>query len=108
MTYGIIFLSILLGAFAQITMKFGANSATGLSLFMNPYVIAGLGMYGLSAVLWIYTLPKVQLSLAYPMVSAGYVLVFTLAHFLFKEPINSLRLAGLVVIVTGVLMISKS
>lgn len=105
----LIFTSILFGAFAQILMKFGTGKAdTVIKLFLNPYVLSGLVLYGLSAITWIFAISKVQLSVAYPMVSLGYVIVFALSYILFNEPINGLRAAGLVTIITGVLMIAKS
>ncbi|MFD0676204.1 MULTISPECIES: cation/cationic drug transporter [unclassified Paenibacillus] len=109
MTYFFIFISILLGAFAQILMKIGTGKAeTMIKIFLNPYVMSGLVLYGLSAITWIFAISKVQLSFAYPMVSLGYVLVFVLSYFVFKEPIGILRCAGLLTIVAGVVMISKS
>ncbi|MEK0313662.1 hypothetical protein [Cohnella sp. 56] len=106
--YLAIFGSIALGAVAQILMKYGSNGLAGISLFLNPYVIAGLFVYGLSSILWILSLPKVQLSLAYPMVSLGYVLVFVLSYFIFHDTISLMRMVGLGVIVVGVLIIAKS
>lgn len=111
MQYIMIIGSILLGAFAQILLKLGTMKAgTGeiLKLFMNGYTIIGLCCYGASALLWIVALSKVQLSYAYPMVSLGYVLVFVLSYWIFGESISLLRIAGLVTIVAGVLMIAKS
>jgi drug/metabolite transporter (DMT)-like permease len=103
--------SVILGAFAQILLKLGTMKSGSLlliKLFTNPFTLSGLFLYGLSALLWIVALSKVQLSLAYPMVSLGYVLVFGLSYWIFGETISLLRAAGLVTIVIGVLMIAKS
>jgi multidrug transporter EmrE-like cation transporter len=111
MNYLFIFSSILLGALAQIALKYGANKgavSSGLVGFINPQIITGLGLYGLSALLWIYALSKVQLSFAYPMVALGYVVVTVLSYVIFKEDISTLRISGLSVIVIGVIMIAKS
>ncbi|MGZ4134202.1 MAG: EamA family transporter, partial [Tumebacillaceae bacterium] len=64
--------------------------------------------YALSAVVWIFAISKVELSYAYPMVALGYIVVFGLSYLILGESISVLRLAGLVTIVAGVLMIAKS
>lgn len=108
-----IIVSIILGAFAQISMKWGTVHPSAarnelVRYFLNIPTILGLGLYGLSAILWILALQKVQLSFAYPMVALGYVLVTALSYFIFKEEVPVLRVGGLAVIVLGVLMIAKS
>ncbi|SDS74314.1 EamA-like transporter family protein [Paenibacillaceae bacterium GAS479] len=111
MQYVLLVGSIILGAFAQILLKLGTTKATSMEvikLISNFYILGGLFLYGLSAVLWIYCLSKVQLSFAYPMVSLGYVIVFVLSYWIFGESISMLRVVGLVTIVLGVLMIAKS
>jgi multidrug transporter EmrE-like cation transporter len=111
MPYLYIIVSILLGACAQVLLKFGTMKAGSLELiklFTNLYTLGGLFLYGLSALLWIVALSKVQLSFAYPMVSLGYVIVFGLSYFVFGETISLLRAAGLAMIVIGVIMIAKS
>jgi drug/metabolite transporter (DMT)-like permease len=109
MNYIAMFVSIILGAIAQILMKFGTlKTSSILSMFVNVYIISGILLYGLSALFWIYAISKIQLSYAYPMVSLGYVIVFVLSYFIFNEPINVLRVSGLIAIIIGVLMIAKS
>ena len=61
-----------------------------------------------STVLWIYSLSRVNLSYAYPMVALGYVLVCVFSVLLFKETMPTLRIAGLGVIILGVIMIAIS
>lgn len=114
----LILISVLLGAVGQVVMKYGTShvATTGgegvagmlLKYFTNLPILAGLACYALSAVVWIFAISKVELSYAYPMVALGYVVVFGLSYFLLGESISVLRLAGLVVIVAGVLMIAKS
>ena len=74
----------------------------------NPYIWSALLLYGISAVLWLYSLTKVELSFAYPMVALGYVLVCVFSVLLFKETMPGLRIAGLCVIVAGIIMIALS
>jgi multidrug transporter EmrE-like cation transporter len=105
-------LSIVLGSVAQVSMKIGANqfhsSKSLLANYLNLYVLIGFILYGISAVLWIYALSKIPLSIAYPMVSFGYIIVVIASYFILHEPINVLKSVGLFIIIIGVVLISKS
>jgi multidrug transporter EmrE-like cation transporter len=102
--------SVFLGALAQVLMKIGTTKIqlNFIDIFTNCYIIAGLSIYTLSAVLWIFAISKVQLSIAYPMVSSGYIIVFVLSYFILNEPISLLRIFGLLTIITGVVIVAKS
>jgi multidrug transporter EmrE-like cation transporter len=115
--YILVFISIILGAGGQVVMKMGTSqvSTTGLSFlalllkyFTNIPILSGLLLYTLSAVVWIFAISKVQLSIAYPMVASGYVLVVLLSYLLLHEPVSSLRVLGLMTIVAGVIIIANS
>lgn len=114
----LILLAVLLGATGQVVMKMGMKvygqvSATTvwaqlIPILKVPQVFLGFVCYGLSAVLWIAVVSNVDLSLAYPMVSLAYVLVFLASWFFLGEQISPLRVAGLAIIIAGVLVISRS
>jgi multidrug transporter EmrE-like cation transporter len=74
----------------------------------NPWLIEGLGCYGLGAVTWIIVLSRAQLSWAYPMLALNQVLVLLVGAFLFHEHVSMLRWGGVLLIVTGVFMVSRS
>jgi multidrug transporter EmrE-like cation transporter len=114
----LILLAVLLGAMGQVIMKMGMKiygEVTATSVWSQlvpilkvPQVFLGFVCYGISAVLWIAVVSNVDLSLAYPMVSLAYVLVFLASWLFLGEQISAMRIAGLVVIVAGVLVISRS
>jgi multidrug transporter EmrE-like cation transporter len=116
--YVLVGLSIALGAVGQVLMKWGTGQVAlsgheGVLEVLLRYltslpVLAGLGCYGLSAVLWILAIARVELSIAYPMVALSYVLVFALSVWLFGETISGLRIGGLALILVGVVLIAKS
>lgn len=116
--YVFVLISIVLGAVGQVLMKLGATKlnpaesktlvATLLKMFIQPFIIEGLICYALSAVFWIFGLQRLPLSQAYPMVAAGYVIVFILAVLLFKETISPAKIGGLLMIVLGVIVLAKS
>ena len=111
-----IILSILLGTCGQLALKYStmlaeakmAKTGVLVGYLANPYIWSALVLYGISTVLWLYCLSKVELSFAYPMVALGYVLVCVFSVLLFKETVSGLRIAGLCVIVAGVIMIAMS
>ncbi len=109
----IILLSVLLGAVGQIAFKIGAvripDTGSLLAKIITAWpILAGLGLYGVSTLLWIYALRTVELSYAYPLISLGYILVFIASFFLFHEAIGLLRLGGLVLILTGIILVARS
>ena len=115
----LILVAVLLGAVGQVIMKKGmqlyggevsAGSVWGqlVPILRVPQVFIGFMCYGLSSVLWIAVVANVDLSLAYPMVSLAYVIVFLASWLLLGEHVSALRVAGLVIIVAGVLVISRS
>lgn len=114
----LIILAVMLGATGQIVMKRGmqiygeVSAATVwmqlIPIFKTPQVAIGFVCYGLSSVLWIAIVSNMDLSLAYPMVSLAYVIVFVASWLLLGEQISPLRVVGLLVIVAGVIIISRS
>ena len=74
----------------------------------QPYILAGLMCYVFSVAVWIMALSRVQVSVAYPMLSIGYVVNAVAAYFLFGEAVTLQRLLGIGVIVIGVYIVARS
>ena len=111
---------VLLNAIAQLLLKAGAASLANLELragnalaiagrlVYNPPIIAGLACYALSVVVWILALARVEVSVAYPMLSVGYVVNAVAAWWLFGENLSGARIAGIGVILVGVWLVARS
>jgi multidrug transporter EmrE-like cation transporter len=111
---------VLLNAIAQLLLKAGAGSLAGVELrpanalliagrlVASAPIIAGLACYALSVVLWILALVRVEVSVAYPMLSLGYVVNAVAAWWLFGENLSGARLAGIGVILVGVWLVARS
>ena len=114
-------ISIGLAITGQLAMKAGMNKVTDngkrpleLNEFAHPWTIArrvvkdgpwavgGILLYAISAVFWLVVLSRVPLSVAYPIVAVGYVVVVVYSRFVFKEPVRAVAWVGLVFIVIGV------
>ena len=116
--YLILAISVLLAVAGQLFMKkgmilFGSFPISQLlikliPIFLNPYVLMGLVCFGLSSIFWLVVLSRLQLSLVYPMVSVAYVLVAFASVILFKEQVSLFRWLGIIVIIVGVFLISRS
>ena len=77
-------------------------------VFTNPFIDLGVFCYGVSLLLWLWTLSKVSVSVAYPMLSLGYILSVFAGYLWFGEPLTLSKLAGVVVIMGGVYLVATS
>jgi drug/metabolite transporter (DMT)-like permease len=111
---------VLLNALAQLGLK-AATERTGplvagnaamlrrsLEILTVPWLWAALACYGFSVIVWVVGLSRVPVSQAYPLLSLGYVLNVGLAWWLLGETPNMMRVAGIAVIVFGVVLVAKS
>jgi multidrug transporter EmrE-like cation transporter len=79
-----------------------------MRLATNYPLIGAFAWYGVTALVWFYTLTRVPLSIAYPFSLMGSALVPLVGWFVFKEPVDwrfslgfALMLVGLLVIMLG-------
>ncbi|MBN9370217.1 EamA family transporter [Hydrogenophaga sp. YM1] len=107
-------LCVLLSSAAQLAMKRGLGpggadvAGTYVQAFTSPMVWLGLLLYGASAVLWLWVLSRLDVSLAYPLVSLGFVVTMLLGVLWLGEPFSWLRVAGCTLIVVGVSLLALS
>lgn len=119
-SFGIVLIGVLLNAAAQLMLKAGANHIGAVELQVQSValaareaalsgpIIGGLACYVVSVAFWIIALTRVDVSLAYPMLSIGYVVNAIAAYALFGEALTPLRIAGILVIVLGVFLLAGS
>lgn len=113
--------SIILNVCGQISIKqsilnyqdvAGSNvyfgAATALPILTAPLTLLGLVLYAVSAVFWISALSRVELSYAYPLLGAGYVLVSVVAWKLWGEAFGIQRLIGTLAVALGVILVGTS
>ncbi|MCP4319830.1 MAG: EamA family transporter [Hyphomicrobiales bacterium] len=79
-----------------------------LQIVFQPWVFAGLVTFVISMASHLYVLSKVELSFAYPFLSLAYVAVAVFAYLIFKEDLNSWRIAGIAFICVGTVLIAQS
>lgn len=86
------------------TIESLSQPTTWQALLFNLPVMAGIACWGLATVIWIVVLNRTQLSYAYYVASLNYILLPLADRFLFSEQIHPVRLAGMAVIVAGIVL----
>ncbi|MEW6723798.1 MAG: SMR family transporter [Bacillota bacterium] len=106
--------SILLGGVGQFLLKLGAQKLpagasllrTIMQLFAVPQILLGLVCFGTSFIAWIFVLRRLELSVAYPLVSLSYATVTLLSVVFLHESFTIYKLVGLVLIMLGVVVLN--
>ena len=80
----------------------------GWQLATQPFIVAGVGCYVISLVVWIMGLSRVPVSIAYPMLSIGYIVSAVAAWYLFGESLTAQKMIGIGFIIIGVFLVAKS
>ena len=114
----LILLSVLLNCAAQLLIRKGmlVEGEVGMqnmlshvgSMITNLWLWGAMLCYALSILLWMSVLSKVEVSYAYPFLSVGYVVSAVAGYALFNENLSPVRIAGIIVICIGVILISRS
>ena len=99
MVYFFLFVALILNAGANTMMKFGAQN---LSLFKeysliqglqkNYVILIGISLFAINVVFYILALSKINLSVAYPVMTVGGILLITIiSYFFFGEIIINIQ-----------------
>lgn len=111
---GLIFIGVFLNTAAQLCLKQGMASMGGVSLSLagllamlehvcaNMFVLGGLVCYVLSFIVWLAVLSRVEVSLAYPMLSVGYIVTAFAGWYLWGETLTFSKMLGIGLICSGV------
>lgn len=116
MSYFYIFLTILFTVYGQLVIKWqvAKNGVVPteiipkvlflLHLFFDPWIISAFIAAFLASLTWMNAISKLQLSYAYPFMSASFVLVLILSVLFFHESLNMYKLAGIILILLGIIV----
>jgi multidrug transporter EmrE-like cation transporter len=119
-SFALVLAGVLLNAAAQLLLKAGVGVTgtfaftaenlfpVGIRLASDPFILGGLGCYAFSVVIWIMALSRVEVSLAYPLLSIGYVLTAIAGWQWFGEALTVQRIAGIGIIMAGVFLVARS
>jgi multidrug transporter EmrE-like cation transporter len=120
-TFAFIISGVILNACAQLLLKAGTNAIGGaIHLTMSNWfqtfikvvtqlpILGGLACYAISLVVWIIGLSRTDVTIAYPMLSLGYVVSAFGAWMFLGEAVSPQRLAAIGVIVVGVVLLART
>lgn len=116
--YILLFFNVLLTVVGQMLLKKGVSTVGRINNFQelipkltqvifNPFVMGGISIYCFTTFVWLVILSRVKLSIAYPMLSIGYVLIILFSWLVFKETIPRIRIFGAILICIGVYLIAQ-
>lgn len=119
-TFSFLFTGILLNAAAQLLLKAGTKAVgaihltadnwfdIGLKLATQVPIIGGLSCYVVSVVVWIIGLSRVDVTIAYPLLSLGYIVNAIGAWYFLGEAVSAQRMLAIVIIIVGVALLTRS
>ena len=120
-TFAFIMCGVLLNACAQLLLKAGTNAMGGaihltaanwfqtlLKIGTQLPILGGLACYVLSVLVWIIGLSRTDVTIAYPMLSLGYVVSAAGAWLFLGEPVSMQRLLAIGVIIVGVALLTRT
>jgi len=119
-SFALILTGVMLNACAQLLLKAGVNAIghfefstanmlpVGIKLATQLPIIGGLACYAISVIVWILALSRVDVSIAYPMISLGYIVNALAAWYFFGEIISLQRMAGIGIILIGVYVVART
>jgi undecaprenyl phosphate-alpha-L-ara4N flippase subunit ArnE len=109
--YTLLLIAIAIGVLGQLFFKYGMSRRPGFrardlwSLVGDFPILAGFCCYGVATLLYFRVLGSLDLSLAYPTVSLGYVLVTFMSKVLFKEAVTRTQWVAILIICIGVALV---
>lgn len=119
-TFFLILCSVAMGTSAQLLLKIGMSNSgikaavdgrawSGLAaqVATNHWVVAGLSLYALSALIWLLVLARVQLSYAYPFVGIGFIITMLMGWWLLGDAMSVQRVGGTLLIAAGIALVAR-
>ena len=121
MGYFYIFGTIFFTVYGQIVLKWRMNGIGGalpeglsdkiiflFKILFDPWVFSGFFAAFVASFFWMAAMTKFDISYAYPFMSSAFVLVFLLSVVLFEESVTWQKVTGLLLIVAGIIVTSRS
>jgi len=77
-------------------------------LSVSPPMVVGVLLYTASTLIWFYALTLADVSYLYPFLGFGFVLTTATAALYLGETVTIMRWSGVLLIVAGVVIVSRS
>lgn len=113
-----VLVTCILGTLGQLALKSGMNDIGRIGLASlykiqtilmkvatSPKIWIGLFIYVLGTIVWLVILSRVDLSLAYPLLSMNFILVVLAAWLFLGESLTATRILGIIIICSGIVVL---
>jgi multidrug transporter EmrE-like cation transporter len=115
MGYAFLVVALTLNAIANVLLKIGAMRLGPLAepdlvarLVTNYQLLAGLGLFALNVVFYILALTRLNLALAYPIMTAGGLIIVVSVSILFlHETVTARQMLGLLLLILGIALVTE-
>jgi drug/metabolite transporter (DMT)-like permease len=96
----------ILGAAGQILLSLGAKGNQEFSQYFNMRVGAGLLLYAVGTLAWIFALSRLPLNLAYAFTALTFIMVYVGSAVILHEQMRPWPMVGVALIAIGFLLIA--
>jgi multidrug transporter EmrE-like cation transporter len=115
-----IFATLFFSLYSQLIIRWQVSSAGELpndfigkfyfllSLLFNPWIFSAILSTFLSGLSWLLVMSKFEISYAYPWISLSYIFIFLFGIILFNESITPFKVFGMIFLIIGIYLISRS
>lgn len=108
----LLLVACLLTCLGQVAQKYAVESWRGqasgmLDKLRSPWLWLALLSLGLGLLVWLLVLQRVEVGIAYPMLSLNFVFITLIARFVFHENIDRRHWLGVALVLCGVLLLSR-
>ena len=105
-----ILLACLLTCLGQVAQKYAVESwrdqpSSLLAKLRSPWLWLALASLGLGLLVWLLVLQRLEVGVAYPMLSLNFVLITLIARFVFNETIDRRHWMGVALVISGVALL---
>ncbi len=106
--YGQLVLKWRISQYGELPVQLNEKLWFLVKLFFDPFLMSGLASAFIASIFWLLAMTKFELSFAYPFMSLSFVLVLFLSVLIFKESLTIHKVLGMVFIILGIIVSSRS
>lgn len=112
MSLALLLTACLLTCLGQIAQKYAVESWRGRvtgwgEKLRSPWLWLALAALGSGLLVWLLVLQRLEVSIAYPMLSLNFVLITLIARFVFREHIDQRHWLGVALVIGGVALLGQ-
>ena len=112
MTLTLLLMACLLTCAGQVAQKYAVENWRGpesgiAQKLRSPWLWLALLCLGLGLLVWLLVLQRLEVGIAYPMLSLNFVLITLVARYLCKDTIDLRHWCGVSLVIAGVVLLGQ-